>query len=544
MATFTDQVKAITSLTDATNFGTYLTDGLKDVVNRVIQLRPEKAGLFAVSTTLEDGNGADLGGGSVLNVVRENGTAGTDYLKLTEVTSSNTNDNFTYTAHGLSDGDTVRLSGFTGSTGVNGITGKVENKTNDTFEVANVVVDVDGTDGIVERLSVDNWVTAQRISPEERFLSNDSTSLYYRSKYHPAFWELDGKTYIHPTPGSSGDRASIHHIKYSTVAGSEDTGEIVGFPDSFEHLMVLYAGSQALLEYLGDLEDSLPAALALPATPISPVLSDSSISFTETTTYTAPVISLPTFPSLTWNMPTAPVTPALADASIDALGTAPIYTAPVISPDFAEIQTWIDDDDPELAQSAQGKVTLEINKYQADIQSALNDFNELNTEYQADMQVKTQEAQLLSKDDDQKIQKYGAELQEYTASITKLVQENQSKVAEWQTESSVIVQKYGAELTNSVNEFNKTQVEYQGELQKAIQEAQLISADDAQKIQKYGGEVQDYSANVQAVVAEFNSAVQKEGTKYQWAHGRYVALRQQYNDAFGLLAPPKQKGDK
>ena len=96
-------------------------------------------------------------------------------------------------------------------------------------------------------------------------------------------------------------------------------------------------------------------------------------------------------------------------------------------------------------------------------------------------------------------------------------------------------------MSNSLNQFNQTQAEYQGELQRVIQEAQLISGDDAQKLQKYASEVQTYSADTQSKLGDYSAKVQKLNTKYQWAQGRYIALRQEYKDAFGLLATPQQK---
>ena len=68
---------------------------------------------------------------------------------LTGVTS-NTADNtvFTKTSHGLLDGDTVELSGFTEATELNGVSGAtVQNKTSDTFELAGISSDPAETTG-------------------------------------------------------------------------------------------------------------------------------------------------------------------------------------------------------------------------------------------------------------------------------------------------------------------------------------------------------------------------------------------------------------
>ena len=68
---------------------------------------------------------------------------------LTDVTS-NTADNtvFTKSSHGLLDGDTVELSGFTEATELNGISGAtVQNKTTNTFELAGISSDPAETTG-------------------------------------------------------------------------------------------------------------------------------------------------------------------------------------------------------------------------------------------------------------------------------------------------------------------------------------------------------------------------------------------------------------
>ncbi len=106
---------------------------------------------------------------------------------------------------------------------------------------------------------------------------------------------------------------------------------------------------------------------------------------------------------------------------------------------------------------------------------------------------------------------------------------------------SVQIDEYRARLENSLNTFNKNNAEYQAELQKKITDGQLGSKDDDQKIQKYGVEVQAFSADIQSLINNHNTKIQKLSTKYQWATARYGMLRQQYNEAIGLLSQPKQQ---
>ena len=193
MADFQTQVEGITQLTVGTTPTTselsqFLADGVKDVTDKIVGMRPEIAPMFAVQTIVSDNNGSDLGGAMVLGVVRENGTPG-------------------------------------------------------------------------------EFVTAERIGPDQRYLINDSSSLNYRSKFHPAFYEIEGLVHVHPFPSTSGDRAFIHHITYTSAAYDDDS--INNFPDQYERLVVLYASLKSIEANMGVM--TAPAALSIDiAVPIAP----------------------------------------------------------------------------------------------------------------------------------------------------------------------------------------------------------------------------------------------------------------------------------
>ena len=75
MADFKAQVEGLTSLTIGTTpttseFETFLADGVKDVVDRIIQFKPLLTHNFAKSTSLSSSSGLDLGGAQVIGVVR------------------------------------------------------------------------------------------------------------------------------------------------------------------------------------------------------------------------------------------------------------------------------------------------------------------------------------------------------------------------------------------------------------------------------------------------------------------------------------------
>ena len=196
MADFQTQVEGITQLTVGTTPTTselsqFLVDGVKDVVDKLVGLRPEIAPMFAVQTVVSDNNGSDLGGAMVLGVVRENGTPG-------------------------------------------------------------------------------EFVAAERIGPDQRYLVNDSSSLTYRSKFHPAFYEIGGLVHVHPFPSTSGESAFIHHITYTSAAFDDDS--INNFPDQYERLVVLYASLKSIEANMGVMTapDALTIDVEVPLPPVAP----------------------------------------------------------------------------------------------------------------------------------------------------------------------------------------------------------------------------------------------------------------------------------
>jgi hypothetical protein len=84
MATFEAQVSGVTGLIDAfssstnpkdTELDQFLKDGVLDVTNRVLQMRPQDIELFA-RTTSSDTNGVNVGGARIISVMREANASG------------------------------------------------------------------------------------------------------------------------------------------------------------------------------------------------------------------------------------------------------------------------------------------------------------------------------------------------------------------------------------------------------------------------------------------------------------------------------------
>jgi hypothetical protein len=181
-------------------------------------------------------------------------------------------------------------------------------------------------------------------------------------------------------------------------------------------------------------------------------------------------------------------------------------------------------------------VSSSIQKFQADIQNELNEFNKENVEYQAKLQKAIEGARLGSQDDVQKIQKHSGEVTSYQAEVGKEIQEysnNTKREMEiWQTQRQTELQKYSADIQNELNEFNKENAEYQAELQKSIETGRLLSQDDNKKIQNYAQEIGSYSSNINKEIQEYQSnlsqVIQESGVNLQRTQIKTQALTQQY----------------
>ena len=234
--------------------------------------------------------------------------------------------------------------------------------------------------------------------------------------------------------------------------------------------------------------------------------------------------------------------------------------------------------------------TTDLQKYGSDMQNALNKFNKENAEYQAQLQVSIQNAQLDNQDEGFKLQKYSTEVQAYQAEVNTNIQEwtniewtqnfqkystdyqqllgeygqniqnetartqneaqdYQQKVSkalqEYQAETGYDVSKQNADLQSATQRFTqdlaKENASYQSELSIYTSESSKISQDNQSKISKYSSEVQSYQAEISSKLQDYSAKIQKVSTDYQWMQSRQQSLKQEYAQAFAMMAPPVQQ---
>ena len=250
----------------------------------------------------------------------------------------------------------------------------------------------------------------------------------------------------------------------------------------------------------------------------------------------------------------------------------------------------------------QSRNAVEMQKYGSDIQNRLNTFNKENVEYQAQLQISIQNAQLSQADDGQQLQKYSSNVGLYQAEVNSKIQEwineewnqnflkyqndyasllkeygtdiqseservkndvqnYQQKVAKalqtYQAETGYDIAKLNADIQKESQRFTqdlaKQVTSYKSDLEKYQAETGKINQDNQSKIAKFNAEVQSFSAELTNKVQEFTSRLQKSVTDYGWMESRMKNLKEQYNNAFTIMAgavqqqqqptaPPEQQG--
>jgi len=427
----------------------------------------------------------------------------------------------------------------------------------------------------------------RKINPNQKYYYADGSSfasaqMEQATVTDPVYYVQNN--FINAIP--SGKTVGYSEVQFPVADLTAGTSGISGFPDEAEHLVVLYASTKSIQQMMSNKTANLPSDISFPSIPVAPSapsFDTGAISVSSSApTYTSPVFSAPTLASvgdltlpviptvptlsaqsvtITGTAPTyvkpvssqtafndywtlsdfgdsdpgvlsistaKPVAPTTSSASVTITGTAPTYTGPVVSPDFSQVDTYIDtDEDVELAQAKLQEINAQMSEFSTKTQDALNKFNKENIEYQAKLQKDIQDAQLTDSNEAKKLQKYSAELQQYQANVSTEVQEYTQKLSRYQLELNTVytawaktesdnLAKYQADIQNELNTFNDSNVEYQAKLQKDIQDAQLSDSNEARKLQKYSSEVQTYSAEVNSKIQEWvNEEWTQNFQKYQ-----------------------------
>mgnify|MGYP003633996429 CR=1 FL=1 len=564
---FETQIEALTGLTIGSGVTTsqlsqFLKDGVIDVTSRCVTLKPEESDKFAKASSEQTGNGLDLNGARIVSVVRETGTDG-DWRSCRQIPvdlqSRVTDSSSIHYASKFNPAFSVLDNGQISVFPVPGSS----NNGFKAYYVNNVPQDKGG-DSLIHSHSDIKYFDDSKVylvviyagiksldymvdSAQDSLPSNISdiviTSI---SESLPSF--VTPSSYVLPVKpaGANVDVSEIGSIASYIIPvfenislGSFSSISLPNVPTkpSSTASTVTLSGTEPTYTKPSLTLSSSPgiANLTVPASSVSAptIASKNTMSFeTNPPNFIAPIISLTSVPTISdlSISSSAPSSPVLKTITLEFSQAAPTFTAPVTSPKFYDADTWINtEEDSEMSAARMQVISGQIQKYQADIQNALNEFNEDNAAYQIEFQKSVQNAQLLDKNDAQSVQLYQAELGEYQQNVNKEIQTFQQNMTKdiqlWEKERATDIQKYQADIQVALNEFNKENAEYQIEFQRSAANHKADDVFDSNKLQKYQIDITEYQALVNSSVQEYQQSTNSQIKSWET---RNANLLQQY----------------
>jgi hypothetical protein len=249
--------------------------------------------------------------------------------------------------------------------------------------------------------SVENPATA--IDASLRGRVSDANSLFFHSKYNPAYYILDGVVNTLPAPTSSTDYSKVSYISSEEAVNSADYNslELNNFPNTFTNNIVAYGAAMTCLAYASDVHNNMNSNLTLPTAP------------------------------------TAPVDLAVPEEvnGID-LPSVPVFSAPTLTYSLTNVNTQISNEDMDLIDKEFEVISKNMSKFEKDLEVARENYtqqlNEFNKEF--DKRDKNNERAISSKISvhrenvgkyEKEIAKYSAELASYSAEMKKYISEYQ-----------------------------------------------------------------------------------------------------------------------
>ena len=612
MADFQSQAMGITGLTiDASSttpsraeFSTFLNDGVIDVTNRWLLVRPQDIDSFTREGAEQTSNGFNPGTSEIVSVIRGRGTDGEWYpctktpislqYLVTDVESLHYASKYN-PVYMITQNRNVHV--FPAPSGAG----------NDGFKVLYINYSPEETDGS----ALDHASTGIKWFPDDKiYLVVLYASIKSIQSKMGATTITDLTITTVPPDSPSSPSFSAASVA-ATTAGSLGTAPTYTKPTittrvSFEDFWEAEEDSNPF----GDNDPgALTISVSAPTAPTLSTITYSSIDSAVDATLVAAATSTTLGGTTTPPAYTKPgfVTPAVQGGSTELTQV----TAGTLGSAETDFDEWFhiagqyieDQEDTELAGTQLQKIQTYITAYQAelgkqlqvyqtDIQNELNEFNKENVAYQSSVQEalaefqsanqiaignaeRSQNRQLQNSAADMKvlfdtntqlIQKYQSEIQSYQQSVADQVQEYNTKLQRYTTELTTAfqawgktetdsLQQYTADIQNELNEFNEVNVAYQSTVQEALQNLQVAAAkaqkdgdftqqnqvqEYAAKIQKYQAELGVYQAEVANEVQEYTQNLQADGVGYQWLQDQYSRLKAEYDQAFMIAAPQEQ----
>ena len=536
------RIEAYSGTIGAEPIADYFHDALKNIVSRIIVMRPELATLFGKSTAVNTAGEPITG--TVLEVTYNNfpcrAVDSGLRKKLDDATSiyaTTSNDPAYYIL-----GNKVFVSPDPGVSGTpvdisgGGVISDHADGTNINIVthglIAGELINIYGTTGTKAKYLNGDWRVVTVVDTDNFTIEADWTE-------YNANWTVTNTYYVQHT-------ASVMQTAIDSAVDT-DTDTVDNFPDELIHLPVYYAAASALNRKLSDL--SLPGLPSLPIPPSEPTLGSPAESlpiFNEPIPLALPAIpadldiDIDSFVPPALTLPDTITAPSFDDGATGFPSSAPTYTN--ITTDIDTITgssndtsfSGVFDRALEFAKAGDTEeasgVTAALNTYLSGVQAKISDSTaqmQANlSHYQAEMQSKTATAANLLQSDIQEhsshlnkysqevnavISAFGQELQIWSTNISSRVQvdsvEAQDKLAKYQADVGAQTALYNSSLQTENAKFQALVNKYTLELQTIAQSNnELVSLYNA-AIQIYGGEannaIQLYTAAMNSYTTDY-----------------------------------------
>ena len=565
MANFDDQVMGLTGLTisgsstapSQSELSTFLNDGVVDVTNKVIMLRPQDIDNFLREGSEQTSNGFNPGSSKIISVVRENGTNNQWYpckkssmnlqYRVTDTESLHYASKYN-PVYMISQNRNVHVYPEPSSDG------------NDTFKVLYVNYSPEESDGtaLIHSSSGIKWFPDDKVYLVVLYASIKSLQSSLSDVNISTFSLSASAPVTPPDPSISYSAGSLTNdisVAQDSIAGAVDS-ITVGPTDAAGTTDVQAPTDAAGIDVSAGPTDA--AGVSDADAPTNAVGDTSSA-------YTTPPITTGTILTAMDGV-TGEETPLGTDADFDNFSQWFNVLGELIE----------DEEDSELAQVQMGKIQTFIQAFQAEVQSAsaamqatisdaqlatqasianaANDVSTNNASIASQTQASVANAAndvsvknaSISSQTQASIANANADVSTNNASMQTLVQASianaandvNASISKMQNSTQAATTKMIQSTTASIQKMSlATNVS----LQNAAKTLEASIQDYSQEIALFQGELGKYQAQIAAEIQTYQQEVTEKGTEYQWMNARLQDLKQEYNQAFAIMAPPQQQ---
>ena len=217
-----------------------------------------------------------------------------------------------------------------------------------------------------------------------------------------------------------------------------------------------------------------------------------------------------------------PIAPSIGEHVLDTSGLSdPTFTPPIMNtPDWADVNTWISaEEDVEMSDARVREIQGKVQEFAARLQESQADFNKESSILQKDLKVAMTNLEGEHHEEETKIKKYSTEIAEYQATINKRIQEHNSNYEKeyqlWQEKNNADLNKYRTDAQQQFNLFNTENHAYQAGVQKLLQQAQLDESKEARIISRFQSDIEIYRAEVNNEIQEWVNNTNKDTSLWQ-----------------------------